>query len=90
MHTIAPTVAYGMIARRRSSRKLPMGERRRARAPRSGSAANCRRVKPMADEQVRMLVWSGGDARRINEFHDPARRIAGLNLHDRMDQPREN
>jgi hypothetical protein len=31
----------------------------------------------------------GGDARLVRDRDDPARRVAELNLHDRMDQPRD-
>ena len=31
----------------------------------------------------------GGDSRLGNDRNDPARRVAGLNFHDRMNQPRD-
>jgi hypothetical protein len=41
----------------------------------------------MAGNQIEVCARSGSDARSGNDRDDPARRTAGLNFHDRTDQP---
>ena len=92
MHNISSIVAFGITGRLRLLRKPERCRWEIGAAQRSEKRAVCALPPRLTDGWQLNRGHSrrlGSYARLGNDRDDPARRVAGLNFHDRTDQPRD-